>query len=317
MTSLPPPPPQTLWLSSTSSRTTTTLVALEQELVEQEQKQQQLDERRQTFDAILRVDSRFSQVPVVDPAVVAALQAVKWLYKSAIQIQISIQIKPDSNLRAVQQMVVETNSHLALMAQALESEDIETAWGYLEWAMQANAMTMRKTTVLRQEHVLSLLGVRDPTAAMPSFHSIGAVDEEKVTGADQVAAPPLFSRRLMKEALEHGKDSALASAFGKLARPAHSPPPRKAAVVTILLALCSPKRVSELASLRLLCMRTQAEREMFTLPGMPPRCVDGLVWFGRFAAQLNIAVARMGLIGPRYGTMAANAAAAHPPYTYT
>uniref|UniRef100_A0A914V3M7 Uncharacterized protein n=1 Tax=Plectus sambesii TaxID=2011161 RepID=A0A914V3M7_9BILA len=90
-------------------------------------------------------------------------------------------------------------------------------------------MTMHETTVLRWEQVLSLLGVRDPTAVMPSFCLTVVEDKEKVAGADQVAAPPLFGKRLTKEALDHVKDSALASAFGKLAQPARPPPPRKAA----------------------------------------------------------------------------------------
>ena len=38
--------------------------------------------------------------------------------------------------------------------------------------------------------------------------------------------------------------------------------------VTVLLALCSPKRVSELFSLRLSCMTVQSDLIVFTLPGM-------------------------------------------------
>uniref|UniRef100_A0A914WZW4 Uncharacterized protein n=1 Tax=Plectus sambesii TaxID=2011161 RepID=A0A914WZW4_9BILA len=69
-------------------------------------------------------------------------------------------------------MVVETNGFLALVVQALETEDVKTTWGYLEWAMQANAMTMHETTMRHREQVLSLLGVQDPMAIMPSFHQI-------------------------------------------------------------------------------------------------------------------------------------------------
>uniref|UniRef100_A0A914X962 Uncharacterized protein n=1 Tax=Plectus sambesii TaxID=2011161 RepID=A0A914X962_9BILA len=118
-------------------------------------------DQKSAFDAIPCIDLHFSQVPVVDLPVIAALWAVKRPYSAQ-----------GSNPQAVQQTVVETNGLLELVVQALETEDVETAWGYLEWVMQANAMMMHKTTMIYQEQVLSQLGVQDPMAIMPSFHQI-------------------------------------------------------------------------------------------------------------------------------------------------
>ena len=164
-------------------------------------------DRRTAFDGLPMVNSRFASLPVVEPAVVAALRASRHQYAAQ-----------DAHLRAVQQTVVETTGLLAIIAQALETGDVGSAQSYLAWAMQANAMSMHELTVLRREKVLSLLGVREATLAMPSVRSTTIADKEKVVSADQSEAPPLFGKRLTKEAVVNGKDNPLADVFGKLAK---------------------------------------------------------------------------------------------------